>query len=809
LILSQLFSDNKVREQNLFSGDNTMKARFSTTIFKLIIALIGLSFFTIHAFGQITKEEVAERDYQTGIEKELAGDWKSALGWYQRAVEGQKNNPDYHYKVAFVSKQLGKIDKSLSTLNHIVKNIDKSHKQSYALMGFIYQEQSNDEKALEAFSKAININQNYALPYYGLGKVFERRNEKQKAIEAYQTYLILDSYGDFVTEAEESLRALQLGEVGHKLNLAIAALQNREYERAMKLLEKILQEKPDLQEAHYWRGIIYHTYEAYSYFDPDGEKSEKEWLQAPDIKDARIELGLWYYQIGELDNAHEQLQAALKIDPKCARAHLYLGLVYILQNKREEAINAFKAAQKFDIMGEYSREAAEWERLLGADFDISSISDFITQWPPEQWNLLAQKVIDVHGKQANDPLEQKRLEEILDKILSSSHIQTTGYNYSIMLIENDNIGGWNLPDGHLFVTTGLLQFVKKHLKNDDYNNALAFVIAHEVTHVIDRDVERTTEAKQLITGSFAGKSLNLVSLESSFSRADEVYADKNGALLAYQAKFDPTAALRLWDAMIAVKADIDANGSHPTYQQRKNLLIRYLRQVQMGYGHFRLGVESLKKGEYDVAIEKFKGYLAYFPYDKFALNNLGVAYYQSAFAKYLSMPHAPWRISPGWEEIPGIPPMGTLKGHAEPKFDEEQIRLAITYIERAISEYRAYQTAFRTLADIYQAIDEFDKAFEIYQDALRLNNKSAETHNSLGVLYCRQERFEQGIAEFGQAIKLKSGFKEAQYNLALAYEQMGQKEKAKAEWKKYLLLPGDDAVWVEKAQGHLNQLIEE
>jgi protein O-GlcNAc transferase len=60
---------------------------------------------------------------------------------------------------------------------------------------------------------------------------------------------------------------------------------------------------------------------------------------------------------------------------------------------------------------------------------------------------------------------------------------------------------------------------------------------------------------------------------------------------------------------------------------------------------------------------------------------------------------------------------------------------------------------------------EVEKAIGHYQEAVRRNPRSAEAHNWLGLAYSQQKNFLDAIAEFRQAVSLKSDFSRAYVNL--------------------------------------------
>jgi len=286
----------------------------------MLILCAGLNY--TYANG-LTDVQLAALAYNEGQKKELARNWQDAIAYYKEAAKRDKQNPQYQYKLAFVCtrQKPPKNDEAIRILERVVNKIDKKHKESYALLGLIYLDKIDLENAFFAFSEASKIEPNFALSYYGLGKTVQCRYEKSQketdkleAIEYFQKYLKLG--GEFAEEVREHLRILKYGQLGILLNRAIALLRRGEYDRAKRYLDGILDASPSLQEAYYWRGVLYSIYEATAYYDETGLKSEKEWLQAPSVEAARIQLGIWYHDTGQLENAVQQLEAALQLNSR-------------------------------------------------------------------------------------------------------------------------------------------------------------------------------------------------------------------------------------------------------------------------------------------------------------------------------------------------------------------------------------------------------------------------------------------------------------------------------------------------------------
>lgn len=125
---------------------------------------------------------------------------------------------------------------------------------------------------------------------------------------------------------------------------------------------------------------------------------------------------------------------------------------------------------------------------------------------------------------------QKRLQKLLEKLPEDSPLHE--YNFSVQLVESEEINALALPGGHIVVFSGLVE-------QADSENEVAMVLAHELGHFAHRDHLRrlgrglsvTLGALLLFgedsaTGDLASK-LFLVS-ESHYSREQESDADRFG-----------------------------------------------------------------------------------------------------------------------------------------------------------------------------------------------------------------------------------------------------------------------------------------
>ena len=86
----------------------------------------------------------------------------------------------------------------------------------------------------------------------------------------------------------------------------------------------------------------------------------KEFLER-DAKDAdiRVDMGICYKELGDLETAEKEMTSALKDAPKHLYAHFNLGIVNLVQGDLAEATEWFKKTAKIDPQGQLGQRAQQ------------------------------------------------------------------------------------------------------------------------------------------------------------------------------------------------------------------------------------------------------------------------------------------------------------------------------------------------------------------------------------------------------------------------------------------------------------------
>jgi predicted Zn-dependent protease len=202
------------------------------------------------------------------------------------------------------------------------------------------------------------------------------------------------------------------------------------------------------------------------------------------------------------------------------------------------------------------------------------------------------------GAYENERLHAE-ITQLVNRLVAAS--ERPDLKYEVTLLNSPAINAFALPNGHLYVTRGLIA-----LAND--KSELASVLAHEMGHVIARHAAiRAEQARQaalvshVVSEVLSDPQMGALALAksklalASFSRAQEFEADGIGVGISARAGFDPYGASRFLtdmkrNAEIKSGGSVDAYASdflsaHPSTPERvKNALLNARQYSSPGTG---------------------------------------------------------------------------------------------------------------------------------------------------------------------------------------------------------------------------------
>ncbi|MGI5819421.1 MAG: M48 family metalloprotease [Armatimonadota bacterium] len=181
-----------------------------------------------------------------------------------------------------------------------------------------------------------------------------------------------------------------------------------------------------------------------------------------------------------------------------------------------------------------------------------------------------------------DPLISDWIDDRGHTIVSHTRRQNIPYRFSV--IETDLVNAFAAPYGHVYVTSGFLNFAETE-------DEVGMVLAHEVGHIVNRDSIHSFKksllfglAVNIITGEsrtagdIAGIGLGLLSLQ--YSRDAEYAADDAGTEYSYAVGYDPHQGIEFFHRLAS---DIEKRRpsrwevyfmTHPRTEDRVNRQLR-------------------------------------------------------------------------------------------------------------------------------------------------------------------------------------------------------------------------------------------
>jgi predicted Zn-dependent protease len=133
------------------------------------------------------------------------------------------------------------------------------------------------------------------------------------------------------------------------------------------------------------------------------------------------------------------------------------------------------------------------------------------------------------------------LRELVARLVSYS--ANPKLNYHVYILRSEQINAYSTIGGYIYVTDALLNFVNS-------KDELAFVLGHELTHILENHVVRKEKKIALLTyvgqkmnmKEFSSVALNLdMTLSAPFDQIDEYEADRGGLELVKKAGYDENA----------------------------------------------------------------------------------------------------------------------------------------------------------------------------------------------------------------------------------------------------------------------------
>ncbi|MFP4649070.1 MAG: lipopolysaccharide assembly protein LapB [Halorhodospira sp.] len=249
------------------------------------------------------------------------------------------------------------------------------------------------DKALEVFTRMVEVDNDTAETHLALGSVFRRRGEVDRAIRIHQNLIARPS----LNRRQRTYALLALGEDYMKAGV---------FDRAERLFQEVV-----AQEAHVEQALR-HLLTIYEH--------EREWGRAIETAEQLERLGEGDYRVriaqlrceqatealaaGGAEQARKTLRRALATDPDCARANMLLGELERGLGRYKAAVKAYEAIGHQDpaLLPEVLDGLATAYRGLGRSGRMETfLREMVAHFPDGRFMVrLAEEVRQRRGMEA-------------------------------------------------------------------------------------------------------------------------------------------------------------------------------------------------------------------------------------------------------------------------------------------------------------------------------------------------------------------------------------------------------------------------
>jgi tetratricopeptide (TPR) repeat protein len=142
-------------------------------------------------------------------------------------------------------------------------------------------------------------------------------------------------------------------------NIASLQLQKKDYDAAEGTYKKAIELNPSSAEAYNGLANLYNAQKKFDQAAEASAQAAKLGAAAPGGASAStvFNQGVIAWNASRIEDAKKAFEEAVKLDPKLAEAHYWLGMANLNQGKMPEAAQSFEAYLKLDASGKYAEQA--------------------------------------------------------------------------------------------------------------------------------------------------------------------------------------------------------------------------------------------------------------------------------------------------------------------------------------------------------------------------------------------------------------------------------------------------------------------
>lgn len=315
-------------------------------------------------FRQAIREDAKfwEAYYNLGIVYYNNGSYPQALEQFNRVINALPNFDKPYFGRALIYEKQKKYKLAIEDFKKVTEFNPNDYKPFYYL-GKISILDKNYKEAEEYLSKSIELNPDYAASHYQSGNIYYQQNIYRRSINYYKkavqldnsnadyhlklgdTYYRSQTYYNALIEIDAALAINPTNPIAYFLK-GITVYKQAVLEELVNAFLDILSEtptqKPKVKETKFNKSTAIDPITKRQVYVDMAEAFGNAIRLKPSFMEATFNLGLTYYEMGNLPEAEKYYKRTVQLKPNLIRAHLKLAELLTDSNRKREAIDEYR-----------------------------------------------------------------------------------------------------------------------------------------------------------------------------------------------------------------------------------------------------------------------------------------------------------------------------------------------------------------------------------------------------------------------------------------------------------------------------------
>ncbi|MCL2547660.1 MAG: tetratricopeptide repeat protein [Symbiobacteriaceae bacterium] len=288
--------------------------------------------------------------YLGGVCLAELGEFDDAVYWWQRVLELDKRHSDANYFIGKVYGMKGMWDMAIHQFNRAINLNDRSS-LFYLGLAEMHLAKGDFKEAEKAWESALEIDPNNIQALTNISAIALELHDWEKAIVIAKRAIDLGATSsmvhynmgmscmavgayDLAIEYLEKACTFDSADTSNLLALGEAYVTKGELDKGIRCWESIIDQFPQHLDALYNLGLVY-------LHNQMGDRSREYFIRALAIDStylpARINLGIYYHMLGDLEASLIEWEEVLKVDHQHGQALGNIAEILLLQERYDQA----------------------------------------------------------------------------------------------------------------------------------------------------------------------------------------------------------------------------------------------------------------------------------------------------------------------------------------------------------------------------------------------------------------------------------------------------------------------------------------